>query len=228
MTKRGVPVVGRLAPLGGAALLVLLSLAPPLAAQTRALPSVELTDPAGDVTTFNGPENARDVVKLSLASDGKEILVAATLAKEEHGSSAGAVVDLYVDTDGNKATGGKDDYEARTGFDYLASLVVCVEYPQGQKFCRGGMSGTPKLRESAVEVRRFKGHAGDDMGARTLDVVASAMDATKLPIEGRVVRGTIPYASLGLKPGQVVRITAAETSARSSDALFPDVLLSLK
>jgi len=42
-----------------------------------------------------------------------------------------------------------------------------------------------------------------------------------------VVTAAIPYADLGVKPGQVVRVLAFEVDA-NDDGAFPEVLLALK
>jgi uncharacterized membrane-anchored protein len=76
-----------------AAILIAVALlaAPPA---TKALASVALVDPAGDVEIYNGSENARDIVKLDLSSDGTQLLVSATLAQDERGALAGTVLEL--------------------------------------------------------------------------------------------------------------------------------------
>jgi hypothetical protein len=43
-----------------------------------------------------------------------------------------------------------------------------------------------------------------------------------------VLHGTVPYSALGVRPGQVIRISALETSGNGAAGFFPDVLLTLE
>ena len=113
---------------------------PPL----KPVPSVEFTDPVGDVKpkygSDNGPGNDRDVVKASVGSDGSSILVSATISEDEHGTMAAAVLDMYIDTDNNAATGGK----AYWGRD--------AKPPKAGLLCGGSrrMVGGPRCRWAAA------------------------------------------------------------------------------
>jgi hypothetical protein len=204
-------------------------LAAPVHAQ-KAVPSVELTDPAGDVQTFNGAENARDVVKLRLGSDGASILVGATLANDERGTLASSVVELYLDTDNKAATGGKT--ATRGGFEYVSKLSVCMAYSEDRiGACAGGPGLPPKNRYARIVLDQFTGAAGEEIKVMNSHEVVSGMgyvEKGETPLQGRVLEGKIPYAKLGVKPGQVVRIVAREWGSDSDKGYFPDVLLALK
>jgi hypothetical protein len=48
------------------------------------------------------------------------------------------------------------------------------------------------------------------------------------PFTGRVLQGKIPYAKLGLKSGQAVRISARKGDVAGEESFLPDFLLALK
>jgi hypothetical protein len=199
-----------------------------------AVTSVDLTDPAGDVLGINGPGNDRDVVKLSLASDGTSVRVSATLAEDEHGDIAASVVDLYIDTDGDARTGGaarwgKDATPPRLGYEFRGRLSVCMAWNENIGACAGGAPVPPKSRHDRLELDKFKGPAGRDFGFDTSDTIVSVTGGPAgAPLKGRVLSGAIPYAALGARPGQVLRISARETSGNGASGFFPDVLLALR
>ena len=58
-----------------AGLLLAAGTAQAAAPAAKPVASAEFTDPAGDLVKMNGPGNDRDVVKLTLGSDGTSILV---------------------------------------------------------------------------------------------------------------------------------------------------------
>jgi hypothetical protein len=187
--------------------------------------TAELNDPAGDVqsgTTSAGKRAPYDVVHLTLSSDGKNVLVAATL-KDPPGGFASSVVKLYFDTDNNPKTGVETFWSKKPGFEYQSQVEACISYTNGGSACVGGMSGKVKSRYGVADVSKF--------GATSMDrkSVRSSFDATEFPIEGKVVKASIAYADLGVKPGSVVRILARESDGPyDASADFPDVLLKLK
>ncbi len=190
--------------------------------------TAELTDPAGDVKgekTSDGTRTPFDVIHLAITSDGSNIHVAAKL-KDPPGDFAADIVRLYIDADNNAATGARTILGDRPGFEYVANIDACVQYTNGGKACVGQLTGpgtTIKARYGLAAVEKF----GDNGGSRTS--VRSPFNAPSQPIEGNVVRATIAYADLGLKPGQVIRILARETDAVSDDkAFFPEIALKLK
>ena len=194
----------------------------------KAVPSVAYADAAGDVSASNGPENARDVVKLSLGSDGTNLLVTATLAQDEKSTMAGAAVRLYFDTDDKAATGGKIRY-GQTGFEYAGGLYVC--HGDGDRIyaCAGGGDGkAPKSRHARAALERFKGKPGQQMW--DFDATERLYDGfglAKEPLQGRTLAIKFPYADIGAKSGQVVRVLALEADA-NDEGLFPEVRLALK
>lgn len=192
--------------------------------------SAVLADPPGDVNEANnGPENARDVVKLSLGSDGTSLTIAATLAKDEKSTMAGGVVRFYLDTDGKAATGGKTRY-GQAGFELEAELSVCHGDAAAITSCAGGGDGqAPKARYARAGLEQFTGTAGQEIQKYlTTRTVRSGMGSPSgPPLAGRLVTAAIPYADLGVKAGQLVRVLAFEVDARD-DGAFPEVVLTLK
>lgn len=196
----------------------------------KAATKIEWNDPAGDIYPGNGEENARDVVKLNLASDGTAILVTATLAKDEESTVAGDAVLLYFDTDDKAATGAKTDFD-QPGFEFTGRLSVCLSYDGAQiAACAGGVPDqAPKTRHARAVVEKFTGKAGDSM--RPYDNLATVLDGfgpATTPLKGRVLEIKIPYSTLGVKPGQKVRILVREGDQFSAEGFFPETRLTLQ
>lgn len=196
----------------------------------KAVPMVEWTDPAGDVSEDNGPGNSRDVVKLAVSSDGTNLRVRATVAADERGTLAGDVAVLYFDLDGKTTTGGLTDFD-QPGFEVVGRLTVCVSY-DGRDIaaCAGGASDQkPKTRHARPVIERFTGNAGQPMRPyESLERVLDGFGPAEKPLSGRVFEFDFPYAKLGVKPGQTVRVLAREGDQYSPEGFFPEVWLILK
>lgn len=201
----------------------------------KPVPSVEFTDPAGDVMKMNGPGNDRDVVNLKLGSDGTNVLVSATLAEDEHGSVASSVVELYIDADNDRKTGGsarfgEDATPPKQGYEYRAQLSICMAWNEEIGSCAGGPAVPPKSRHARVVLDQYTGAPGKVIDMMNSKSLISGMGPAGPPFSGRVLEGKVPYASLGAKPGQVLRVSAWEAGSTmgSNTNFFPDVLLALK
>ena len=199
----------------------------------KAVGSIDLTDPAGDInpiSTSEGKVPGFDVVKLSISSDGKQLRIGAML-KDPPGDFASDVVRLYIDIDHNPKTGATPMfYKELTGFEYKAELSACADYVKGGSACNGGMDGGVKAHWGAINLERFKG--ASESGAET---VVDSMGfgkrkaSSKLPIEAKLVQATLDYADLGVKPGQTIRILAREScSDNDLSSFFPEIHLTLK
>jgi hypothetical protein len=199
----------------------------------KPVPSFEYNNPAGDPDPKYGSPIQRQVVKASIGSDGSNMLVSATLKEDEHGDSAGAVLDLYIDTDGDAATGGKaywgkDAKPPRVGYEYRAQLSVCLAYNENVGACAGGGGRPPKSRHVRIVLDKFKGAPGADLDMMSSESVISGFSPATDPFTGRVLQGKIPYAKQGLKPGQAVRISARKGAVAGEESFQPHFLLALK
>jgi hypothetical protein len=199
----------------------------------KPVPSYEYSNPAGDPNPKYGSPIGRNVVKASVSSDGSNILLSATLKEDEHGNSAGPVLDLYLDTDGSAATGGKaywgkDAKPPKAGYEYRAQLSVCLAYDGDIGACAGGPPQPPKSRHARIILDKFKGAAGADLDMMNSESLISGFGPANDPFTGRVLQGKIPYAKLGLKPGQAVRISARKGDVAGEESFLPDFVLALK
>ena len=199
----------------------------------KPVPSYEYNNPAGDPNPKYGSPIDRNVVKASIASDGSNILLSATLKEDEQGDSAGPVLDLYIDTDGNAATGGraywgKDAKPPKAGYEYRAQLSVCLAYNENVGACAGGAPQPPKSRHVRILLDKFKGKPGADLDGMNSETIISGFGPATDPFTGRVLQGKIPYAKLGLKSGQAVRISARKGAVAGEQSFLPDFLLALK
>lgn len=216
-----------------------------VAAQTKpSIGSAEFTDPAGDVgpvRTFGGGGEKSfpgfDVVKLSIASDGTQITIAATL-KSPPAEVAASVVELYFDLDNVKKTGAALDYTQLGGFEFRGDLSACLELSDSMRSCAGA-SATPtaKLvrRWAVVALDRFKGAKETDGREQVVDASGffTALKPTPTPLVGAVVQASLAYAALNVASGRTIRIVAREawagpTPTGTPQGHFPDVLLTLK
>ena len=201
------------------------------AAPLKAAGSIELTDPAGDVTPIHTSDNADypgfDVVKLSVKSDGKQIALVATL-KDPPGPFASRVIELYFDVDNNAKSGTSLSFPPADGFEYTAELSACADYTDGSSACAGGSKAKPKSHWAAINLSRYKGKKEYEK-----DTVVDSMGfpgskpSAKAPIAANIVQGSIDYADLRVKSGQTIRMLIKESHAQD-EGLFPEILLTLK
>jgi len=218
-----------------AGLLLAAGTAQAAAPAAKPVASAEFTDPAGDVVKMNGPGNDRDVVKLTLGSDGTSILVSATLAEDEHGTMASGVVEVYIDSDNNRATGGaarfgEDETPPKQGYEYRGILSICMVWQDEIGSCAGGPVVPPNTPRVRMVLDQYTGAPGKPIDMMNSKTLLRGMGPAGPAFSGRLLQGKIPYASLGAKPGQVLRISAREDGSTmgSNTNFFPDVLLALK
>ena len=188
--------------------------------------SVELEDAAGDVLNEGG-DLGKDVVKLRVETDGKELLFTVLLADDVAaylaGRKAGDVIQVNVDADVDSATGGKTFWGGKEGFEYLLSIRTCIRYESGEA-CAGGLSSPEEGYFSSYEVAEFAQGATDAKNVHDIFWQSSRADITGPEV---VVR--VPYADLGVSPGQAIRMAIREAdSTYDAESFFPDVVLTLK
>jgi hypothetical protein len=200
----------------GIAVGLLLLLVPDLPLR-RAQHAVELTDAAG---TVGADDVGFDVVLASLRSDGTHLTVRAQVNEPPKGLRGDRVLKMHLDTDNDATTG-------LEGFEFTSELSSCAEYTTGDmagapatSICYGD-GGTGKMR------RRF-GIAGlKRLGAGGSEMLLWLANAEKLDSPPGTVEGRLPYAELGVKPGQTIRLLVQESYAKSS-APFAAVALTLR
>ncbi len=196
----------------------------------KAKGSIELSDASGDVEPINtsgGKYPGLDVVKLKIASNGKQLKFAVTL-KDPPGNFASSVAEVYFDTDNDPKSGARlMFFRDRKGFDYRSEIDACIKYDNGMTACTGGSS-------KAKVLKRFGAMGLDRLKGKTEEQVVSVMGfsgskaATRTPIEGKVVVGVLDYEDLKVKPGQTIRILVRESCGPLHESsLFPEVLLTL-
>ncbi len=228
----------RLVALAGPVLLMVTALA---AQSQKAAGSVSLTDPAGDVNPIETSNNRTfpgfDVVKLDVVSDGKEISFAATL-KDPPGDFATDVLELYFDTDNLVKTGIVLINPPVGGFEFKGDLRACATYSDSSRTCAGGaMTAAAKVstRYASAFLFRYKGPT--DVDGRIILVDSNAFppatEAPQVPIKGTLVQASLLYTSLGVKPGQTIRLVVREsctypTRTGMMQGFFPEILLTLK
>jgi hypothetical protein len=203
----------------------------------KAAGSIELTDPIGDIESLHSSDGkdypGYDTVKLTLASDGKTLTISATL-HDSPGRFASEVLELFFDTDNKAGTGAQMVFPEIGGFEYKAQLDACIDFSDKSSACVGSTSDAKAkatAHYAAIDLSRFTGKGPYDKE----DVVDAlgfpgSKASAKTPIgSDLVVRGTIDYADLKVKPGQTIRILVREGSSSTGlSGYFPEILLTLK
>lgn len=195
----------------------------------KAMYAIELTASAGAVEPIHssgGDSPGFNVLKMSLKSDGKQIVVAATL-KEPPGSFPDHILELYFDTDNDAKSGAQLIFPAIGGFEYHGKLDACVGYTDDSSSCVGGLDAKVKAHWSTVHLDRYNGTKESDN-----DTVISRMlgNSPQVAIAGNVVQGSFDYHDLNVKPGQTIRLVVQRpySDIAEDGGFFPDILLTLK
>jgi hypothetical protein len=189
---------------------------------------VELSDAAGDVQA-RGDDPGKDVVKVILDTDGKNLNVTVVLAEEAvfylKGHQAGDVIEVMLDVDSKESTGGKPFFYPKSGFEFQIEVGACIEYENGGMACSGGLQNVKEINYfSTYALQKFTG--GSDM--ELISEPFNWKDRGK-DIQGNRIEVSIPYAAMQLAPGQSVRIAVKENDdATFKEEYLPEVLLTLK
>jgi hypothetical protein len=203
---------------------------------------VELADPAGDVkpvvyrhSVGNGPERevpypGFDVVKLAIASDGRQITFAATLSAAPARVSY-EVLEFYVDADNNARTGITQPFDRRlVGLEYYGTLEDCLVHPTFGPTC-AGTEDQPVPHAAMVTLERYGKEWMNKDTLLTFPAPTPDKQAVMTPVKGAVVQSTLPYAAFGGKPGQTIKLYVREACAGEmggTDGFFAPILLTLK
>ena len=208
---------------------ILLSVCFIFAQASKPVPTADLTDPAGDLMNKAG----KDIVKVSLSSDGKNIKAAVTLKDDISKSisetsskvlmAPGNVLEMYLDTDSKDTTGGKPMWGDKKGFEFGSSMMGCIEY-ESSSACLGGGGTKIKSLFTVTETIKFT-----KTGASNSDSIDHFWDLPKVPLQGNKIEGAIPYEKIGVKSGQTIRVVLRESDGGfDAKSYFPDVWLILK
>lgn len=189
---------------------------------------VVLDDPAGDAQEQGDGGPGKDIVKLTIESTGSSLDVTLELADDAahylKGHQAGGVAEMNLDTDGDPATGGIAWWNDEAGFEYVVTIRTCIKY-EGGHACAGALGGVPeKGYYSSFMVKRYK--EGTKQASDTHD--DPFWKSPTQPIDGNLVKVSIPYDELGLKPGGTVRMLIREVDGDFRDSYFPIASLTLK
>jgi hypothetical protein len=177
-------------------------------AGTDAEVAVELTDPAGDVSGEGYRPN--DVVAIKLSSDGEHVIIATTLKDAVKPDTESVwerlLLSVSFDADNDPKSGGQAyaGYTADVpGMDFGSEIMSDGRSASGSIFSIDERGNQKSIRYSG--------------------------DTPNTPVKGNVYTAKYPYADLGLKSGQVIRVVIREVDDRSQDmGVHPGVLLKLK
>jgi len=190
---------------------------------------VEMEDKAGDVRD-NGDNPGKDVVKVILDTDGKNLTISVQLAEEAKvyldGHQAGDVVEVIIDADNNTETGGKPFfYEGSGGFDFEIEVGACIEYEGGGMACSGALTGSKATNFfSTYALSKYTEESNTERISEPFEWKSRGKD-----IKGNTVEVTLGYDLMNLKSGQQLRIAVKENDDSTfKKEYLPEVLLTIK
>ena len=188
---------------------------------------IEVTDPAEDVQANDG-KPGKDVVKVSINSDGKDLRILAELKENIDfylkNQMAGPVIEMHFNTDNIDATGGIPFWgKNKKGFEYQMDLVACIKYKDGGLACLGSVGGEIEGYCSSYKLYKY------EQDKKMPKNINSALESTQKDITGKQVEITLPYSLIGIKPGSRIRISIRESDSSFDDkSYFPQVFLIIK
>ncbi len=188
---------------------------------------IEVTDPTGDVQPNDG-KPGKDVVKVSISSDGKNLRIIAELKENIafylKDQMAGPVIEMHFNTDNSDATGGIPFWgKNRKGFEYQVDLVACIKYKDGGLACLGSVGSEIEGFCSSYKLYKYE---QDKKNPKNIN---SALESTQKDITGKQVEITLPYSLIGIKSGSRTRISIRESDSSFDDkSYFPQVFLIIK
>lgn len=188
---------------------------------------IELDDPVGDVQENDG-KPGKDVVKVSISSDGENLHITAELKKKVadylKDQIAGPVIEMHFNTDNNDATGGIAFWgKDKKGFEYQVNLVACIKYENGGLACLGGLGGKIEGFCSSYKLYQY------EQDKKMPKSINSALNATQEDITGKQVEITLPYSAIGIESGTRMRIWIRESDSSFDDeSYFPQVFFIVK
>lgn len=189
---------------------------------------IELT--ADDLRSIKFDKFAPAVTNLAILSDGKQVTFQATL-KEVPNSEGSNVINIYLDTDNNPATGMQIGGDEPGGFEYKALLSTCVDYSNHATACgNGNSSGEPIRHWAGITLDRFEGNSEHKISIIGLVGMGDDRVSAQVPITGKTAQGSISYGDLKIKRDQTLRIviTTYHGWDPKPEDFFPEIHLKLQ
>jgi hypothetical protein len=177
-----------------------------------------------------------DLRTIALRSDGAELHVIATFNDpwsacfdtEEFGD---IVLEMWVDSDADKGTGGVLLGGTATGFERClkATVMSDIDWTGGEPRLTGYSAsyGVTEFRQGEDEFDANKRTTIEELKAQQ---AAGERAKAKSGASGSELRFSVPYELLGLRPGAYVRIVFIERYGTKFDAssLLPEIKLALR
>lgn len=188
---------------------------------------VELEDPVGDVLENKG-KPGKDVVKVSIISDGENLHIAAELKEKVEfylkDQMAGPVIEMHFNTDNNNTTGGIAFWgKEKKGFEYQVDLVACIKYENGGLACLGSLGDKIEGFCSSYKINEY------EQDKKMPKNINSTLNSTQKDITGKKVEIILPYSEIGIASGDRIRIAIRESDSSFDDkSYFPEVFFIVK
>ncbi|MBN2103394.1 hypothetical protein JW835_05060 [bacterium] len=188
---------------------------------------IVLDDPVGDVQKNEG-KPGKDVVKVSITSDGENLRITAELKKKVayylKNQLAGPVIEMHFNTDNNDATGGIAFWgKDKKGFEYQVDLVACIKYKNGGLACLGGLGDEIEGFCSSYKLCQY------EQDKKMPKNINSTLNSVQKDITGKEVEITLPYSAIGIQSGVRMRIAIRESDSSYDDkSYFPEVFFIVK
>ena len=185
---------------------------------------------AEDLRSVKFDKFAPTVTNLAVFSDGKQVTIKATL-KEVPKSEGSNVINIYLDTDNNSATGMQIGGDMPGGFEYMARLETCIDYGSNAYVCgNGNINGEPTRQWAGITLDRFEGNSEHKQSIIQIAGMGDDKVSARVPIAGNIAQGSISYGDLKVKHGQMLRIvmTTYHGWDPKPEDFFPEIHLKLQ
>ncbi|MFC1569307.1 hypothetical protein ACFL4L_03665 [bacterium] len=188
---------------------------------------IELNDPIGDVQKNDG-KPGKDVVKVSITSDGENLNIVAELKENVafylNDQLAGPVIEMHFNIDNNDATGGIAFWgKDKKGFEYQVDLVACIKYENNGLACLGGLGDKIEGFCSTYKIYEY------EQDKKMPKNINNPLRAVQKDITGKEVEIVLPYSEIGIKSGGRIRISIRESdSTFDNNSYFPQVFFIIK
>ncbi len=188
---------------------------------------IELDDPVGDVRENEG-KPGKDVVKVSITSDGENLHIMAELKETVSfylsEQMAGPLIEMHFNTDNNEATGGIPFWgQGKKGYEYEVDLIACIQYTNGGLACLGSVGGEIEGFCSSYHLYKY------EQDKKNPESINSILNSTQKDITGKEVEITLPYSLMNIQSGDRIQIAIRESDSSFDDeSYFPQVLFIVK